>query len=192
MEIGYNLSRTEALNIPKDIKEKSCFVALDFDEQMKTPTDITYEFSDGQILSLGNLPFRCPEIFFQPSFQNSKNVTKGIHQIVYESVMKCDGTIQSNLFANIVLSGGHSLFPGLDNRLQKELEKLVPPDTGCYPLIRKVLGKVSASSEREHAAWIGGSMLASSECFKSYYQQMSIMKEEYDETGPTIVHQKVL
>ena len=38
----------------------------------------------------------------------------------------------------------------------------------------------------EYPVWIGGSVLSS----PSTFQQMWISKQEYDESGPTIVHRK--
>ncbi len=46
--------------------------------------------------------------------------------------------------------------------------------------------KIIAPPERKYSVWIGGSILAS----LSTFQQMWISKEEYDESGPSIVHRK--
>lgn len=46
--------------------------------------------------------------------------------------------------------------------------------------------KVVAPPERKYSVWIGGSILASLATF----QQMWISKQEYDESGPSIVHRK--
>ena len=46
--------------------------------------------------------------------------------------------------------------------------------------------KVIAPPERKYSPWIGGSILAS----LSTFQQMWISKQEYDESGPSIVHRK--
>ncbi|MHC0039877.1 hypothetical protein [Pseudoneobacillus sp. C159] len=43
-----------------------------------------------------------------------------------------------------------------------------------------------APPERKYSVWIGGSILAS----LSTFQQMWISKQEYDESGPSIVHRK--
>merc|ERR1712039_495385 len=48
--------------------------------------------------------------------------------------------------------------------------------------------KVVAPPERKYSVWIGGSILAS----LSTFQQMWISKQEYDESGPSIVHRKCL
>ena len=68
------------------------------------------------------------------------------------------------------------MFAGIDARMDKELTALAPP--------MKI--KIVAPPERKYSVWIGGSILAS----LSTFQQMWISKEEYDESGPSIVHRK--
>ena len=69
------------------------------------------------------------------------------------------------------------MYPGLSDRMQKEITALAPSST-------KV--KIIAPPERKYSVWIGGSILAS----LSTFQQMWISKQEYDESGPSIVHRK--
>ncbi len=77
---------------------------------------------------------------------------------------------------NVVLSGGTTMFDGIAERLTKEL-------TNMAPASMKI--KV-APPERKYSVWIGGSILAS----LSTFQQMWISKEEYEDSGPGIVHRK--
>src|SRR5690349_15855797 len=91
----------------------------------------------------------------------------GIHESIHNSILKCDEDLRKDLYGNIVLSGGNTMFPGLADRLQKELTLLAPSTM-------KV--KVIAPPERKYSVWIGGSILAS----LSTFQQMWISKEEYD------------
>ena len=72
------------------------------------------------------------------------------------------------------------MYPGLDDRLQHEVQEL---DANA-----NIKVKVWAPPERRYSVWIGGSILASLTTF----QQMWITREEYDETGPEIVHRKCL
>jgi actin-related protein len=119
--------------------------------------------------------FRCPEALFQPSFLGRES--SGIHEATYNSIMKCDIDIRKDLYGNIVMSGGTTMFPGIADRMQKEIVNLAPSTM-------KV--KIIAPPERKYSVWIGGSILSS----LSTFQQMWISKEEYDEAGPSIVHRK--
>lgn len=69
------------------------------------------------------------------------------------------------------------MYPGIADRMQKELTSLAPSSMSV---------KVHAPPERKYSVWIGGSILAS----LSTFQQLWISKQEYDESGPSIVHRK--
>ena len=62
------------------------------------------------MVTIGNERFMGPEAFFQPSFLGME--APGIHEAVYSSIQKCDIDIKKDLYSNIVLSGGSSMFPG--------------------------------------------------------------------------------
>ena len=80
----------------------------------------------------------------------------GIHETAYNSIMKCDIDIRKDLYANNVLSGGTTMYPGIADRMQKEITALAPSTMKI-----KVRGKPKTSSisstpalSEEHGACI--------------------------------------
>jgi len=179
-ESGYSFTTSAEREIVRDIKENLCYVAIDFEAEMEKASsgseiEKNYELPDGQTITIGNHRFRTPEVLFDPSLIGHE--IEGIHRLTFTSIQKCDVDIRKDLYENTVLSGGTTMYPGIEERIQKEIASLAPSTINV---------KVIAPPERKYSVWIGGSILSS----LSTFQQMWITKSEYDESGPSIVHRK--
>ncbi|MDH5644828.1 MAG: actin family protein [Candidatus Heimdallarchaeota archaeon] len=175
---GYPLNTTAEREIVRDIKERLCYVALDPTKEMALAERVsgmekTYVMPDGDTLTIGQERFMASETFFNPAQIGSEETP--LHVMIYESIQKCDVDIRLNLYSNIVLSGGSTMFPGLKERLHKELVNLVPEGVDV---------KVVAPPERRYSVWIGGSILASLKTFN----KMWVTKKEYADSGPKAVY----
>lgn len=184
-EEGASLRGTAEGEIVKNIKEKLCYVALDYQQELQdfqrgkgqaeSDRKAEFELPDGTKLKIGDLRIRTPECLFQPNMLGLD--IPGMHRQIYESVQKSDIDLRRDLFENITLSGGSTMFDGLQERLNKEISMLVPPS---------VKVKIIAPVERKYSIWIGGSVMATLATFQSSWIHMP----EFQEVGPSIVHRK--
>ena len=176
---GYNLTSVVEREIVRDIKEKLCYVALDYQQELdkvsSSGLEKQYTLPDKNVISVASERFHCPEALFQPHLIGKAD--DGIHHKVFESIMKCDIRSRRSLFGNIILAGGSTLFPGLAERMQKELSVLAPED---------LTAKVIAPPTRGMAVWVGASTVAALPTF----DMMWITKANYDEEGPKVINQK--
>ena len=158
------------------IKEKMCYVAQDFANEMKKDGDEQgYELPDGKVIKIDNERFKAPEIIFEPSMIGLNE--SGLHKLLNDSIKKCNEDLRQELYENIVIAGGNTKFDGFAKRLYSEMKSLASDD---------VTVEIVAPENRQYLSWIGANILTS----WSTFDEMWILKEEYDEIGPTIIHQK--
>ncbi|XP_069329051.1 actin-related protein T3 [Eulemur rufifrons] len=161
-----------------EIKETSCYVAMNYEEEMAKKPDLIekiYRLPDGKIFKLHDELFCCPEALFSPCLMSLE--APGIDKMCFSSIMKCDTDLRNSFFSNILLAGGSTCFPGFDKRLVKDIAKVAPANTPV---------QVTAPPERKISVWMGGSILAS----LSAFQDMWITAAEFKEVGPNIIHQR--
>jgi len=118
-----------------------------------------------------------PEALFYPGLIKEGDEAEGMHKMSNSSIHECDVDIRKDLYENVILSGGSTLYEGLPDRLEMELNKLAP---------QSGMVKIIATKDRYFSVWTGGSTLSSLSTFESQW----ITKEEYEENGAEIVHRK--
>jgi len=168
------------------IKEELCYVSMNFEEEVDNfaGKEKQFELPDMSIVTVHNQIIRCPELMFKPSLDGKEMM--GLHELTKKTIDDCDLDVRKDLLANIVMSGGTTMFPNMPERLQAEVEKLVAEGA-------KV--KVIAPPERMISVWIGGSILASLSTFSRMWINQYSQPDAsppitgYDEVGPRIVHQ---
>lgn len=180
-ETGVNMASSAERDIVRAMKEEHCFVADDYElatkQAKEQPIDMqkVYTLPDGNQVPLVSERFRVPEVLFDPMLVGKEMM--GVHTATHTCVMSCDIDLRRDLWKSIILSGGNTMFPGIGERLTKELKALAPS---------KMDIKVVASPQRRYIVWIGASIVAQ----LSSFHNMLIWKEEYDEHGPQVVHSK--
>lgn len=175
---GYSLTSSAEREIVRDLKERLCYIALDPEKELKLAEKVSgmvksYTLPDGETLTIGAERFMAPELLFNPSVAGSEELP--LDEQIYNAIQACDVDLRRDLYSNIVLSGGSTMFPGLKERLHKELTELVPETMEI---------KIIAPPERRYSVWIGGSILSSLKTFSKLW----VTRKEYKESGPTAVY----
>jgi len=174
-----SLKTTAEAEIVREIKEKHSYIVLDYTEECKsykrTPV-VGSIMPDGQIRRLRDFPFKCGEILFQPQVFGSK--ASSLQHLIFNSISKCDAEIRPLLWQNIYLTGGLSEMEGLSQRLTYELLHIGAPASTA----------IHINSNSKISSWRGGAALVNSPKFTP----MWILKEQYNEYGPSIVNIKCL
>lgn len=169
-ERGFTVPTREVVRL----KEQCCYVAEHFDKEVQLPpTEVTHRLPDGRTITLGNERFTCPEVLFQP--QLSGREARGVHEITFRCIESCREHLEpediKDLYSNIVLSGGTTLFKGFSERITREVMSLADSTLTV---------EVVALPERANSAWAGGAVLAN-------LGVQWITRDEYMAEGPSIV-----
>jgi actin-related protein len=177
-----NAGQSAWLQIVGKIKEETAYVSLDFEAEKAKAAESSacqksYQLPDGQMITVNSARFCAPEALFNPGLIKEGDEVLGMHSMGHATIQKCDVDIRKDLYQNIILSGGTTLYAGLPDRLEKEIDALCPQQN---------MVKIIASNDRYYSVWTGGSTLSSLSTFESQW----ITKEEYEENGTEIVHRK--
>lgn len=198
-DYGISFTTNKEFDILMDIKEKLCRVGYDIPSLVSPnqndflsllPAELlkkvstfhrghdnrAYELPDGRLIKLGEERYQATECIWRPELLGIKDDVS-VCNLIGNCVAKAaaEEGLTKDLYGNIVLAGGNTMFPGYAVRLKTELlAKSALPSSEC---------QVVALPGRKHAAWMGGSILSSLSTFKD----MWISKAMYDESGPSVI-----
>nr|XP_046228181.1 uncharacterized protein LOC124050094 [Scatophagus argus] len=180
-EQGVCMRTTAEMEIVREIKEKCCCVAFNYEAELNaggtSSREMHYTMPDGQVVTLSTERFRAPEILFKPELIGRDHC--GMHESIFKSILSSDMDLRRFFLGNIVLSGGNTLLAGMPERLQAEIKGLVSTDMA-------EIVRVTSPRDRDFSVWSGGAVLANLPTFSSAW----ISREEYEEYGPQIVFRK--
>ncbi|OHS94439.1 actin [Tritrichomonas foetus] len=157
-------------NIPslREIKEQYCYAWSD-----QPPA--AQEISTGRInLRLKDELAKCSDFLFHPHMFGAQ--AKGVHQMIYDSIMSVEAGMRGQLLNNIYIGGGATLMKGFKERLDIELKALL----GETPF------QVHVPEIFENTAWFGGSIFSSVDQF----EKSAISGKEYLDEGASAAYRK--
>jgi actin len=175
---GITLMSSSEKQIVREIKERLCYVSYDPEKEIMLSKKVagmekSYMLPDGETISVGIERFLAPECLFNPSVIGKE--LDPLDDLIVGAISECDVDLRRELFGNIVLSGGSTMFPGIKERLNKEIKEQIPDSVDV---------RIVSPPERMYSVWIGGSILASLKSFN----RMWISRREYKEMGPQVIH----
>ena len=191
---GSRLTVASRRDVVREAKERFCRVSpvalakAAAGSICKDEEEEVLRLPDGNIVVVGEEAYSAPELMFCPEMGNKKSSptaappakTGGLAELVYQSVMRCEERRRPRLLSNIMLTGGNSLLPGLNQRLQSELRAMLQKAAGGAK--KAAVVRVQAQEGRENFTWDGGAHL----CSLSSFQRLWLTKQDYMETGATL------
>ncbi|KYQ94358.1 actin related protein 6 [Tieghemostelium lacteum] len=160
------------------IKEKSCYLSMDFIRDLNQCKLTPDQYSQGVSSSmpmLTNERFSVPELIFNPSDIGIQQA--GLAESIVQSVQCTNINLHQSLYSNILLIGGSTMFPNFKARLENDLRRLIPDQYSINivhaedPILYPIYGAIKLSQQPD-------------------FHKYSCLKQEYDECGPSLCNRK--
>ena len=162
----------------KYIKEKYCFIENKNNSKYNNNEITKLNLPDGTEINMEKEKFLCTEVLFHPEMINK--TVGGIQNTVCSSISAIDHYTKNKFEGNnLIIVGGSTLFDGFSERLGIEIGKYYG---GKY----KDRMNIITIKERNNLQWIGASTYSLMQIFKG----LCTTREEYDNYGPSAVHNK--
>lgn len=140
-----------------------------------------YKLPSGEEIDVSQETFMAAENIFQPELVKDcvacKKYVMPLQEAVVTAANKCDVELRSEMYNAVVPCGGMSMIPGLNARLQTEVENIT----------QKAVNVLS-SPEAYAVSWLGGATFAGMPASK----KMWVSKKQFEDYGAKIVKNKFM
>ena len=128
---GRNLPPSKSYEIARIVKEKYGYVCSNVEKE-RNKTSLEQQVGgncsnqDTWSCSIGEEKYLAGEVLFQPSLlKGLKARATPLPELVDSTIQLCPIDIRRNLYNNVVLSGGTTMFPDFGRRLQRDIKRVV-------------------------------------------------------------------
>jgi len=189
----------ESFETAKKVKENYCYVCPDLAKEYKKYDEAPDKFFKKYVgvesvtkkqysFEVGYERFLGPEVFFNPEIFSSDFLTP-LTKVVDQTIQSSPIDVRRGLYKNIVLSGGSTLFKGVDKRIQRDVKRMVDERIKRSEELSQgrikpqpIEVNVISHNLQRYAVWFGGSILATLDEF----YRVCHTKKQYEEFGPGI------
>ena len=183
MHRGYSFNGSADYEQCREIKEDLCYASIDQKKESKmaqetTVLDKEYVLPNGDTIIIGRERFMAPEILMRPELIECED--DGLPDMIYNAITACPLDIQKPLAANIWLSGGTTMIPGLSSRIEHDLKEIYVAKKfkGDRGGLKRVPIIVHDPPSRKNAVFMGASFFG-----KIAKPEQYISRAEYEEAG---------
>jgi actin-related protein 4 len=166
-------AQAEKLQIAR-MKETVCRVAENKEIRVNV-NSAAYELPDGTLVDCNKVAQAVPEVLFS---DKNKNIGSMVKEVISKQ-KSSDESMAQSLLGSVVVCGGTTAMTGFSERIQSDLtQTFAGTPVKCF--------SGQTSQDKQHSAWIGGSIVGSLGAFGNLW----ITKREYEENGVGIVGKK--
>lgn len=161
---GYQFHEQKDFELVRSIKERCCMVSCNLKQDIRLAQETTcmvetFTLPDGKEIKVRQERFEAPEILFNPSLIGKE--TAGLSEQVFNAINGAEVDLRTDLYRNIVLSGGTTMFPGLPTRLEQDLralylDRILKGDSNRM----KMKIRIEDPPKRKHMVFQGGAVMA--------------------------------
>ena len=179
--MGHHFISSSDFEIVKQMKEMMCYTMVPNGQEgtaikPQNVPESQFYLPDGKTITLKEEKVYATETIFDPSLVGMEYLP--LHEMAIKSISNVDIDLRKVFYDNIILCGGNTLFKGMYERMNAEIQKQMPNNN--------VNVNITLPSYRKHSCWIGGSVISSLATFK----KLLITRQEWNEQGNKVVHIK--